>query len=178
MRGDNFKYSSCIVGIMEETLKELVEMNDTFEVLNELVQDPEILESINRHEEVDSTSYNCWGFTAYVLGWTGRLRWLEMESMDSMLAQFSRPLKSGERVEPGDIAVYRGPWSWDGDDYNKDELLHTAVVVSREKQLLIHKPGECPLELQNFDGVLEGSETTEHKTYDGIDEFRRPIPFE
>ena len=153
-------------------------MDETFKFLNELVKDPEMVETIDWYEAEQSADYNCWGFTAYILGWTRGLRWLEMESMDSMLALLSRPLRSDELVEPGDIAVYRGPWEWDGDEYYEDELLHTAVVVSREKQLLIHKPGELPLELQNFEGVLEGSTTTEEKTYGGIDEFRRPIPFE
>jgi hypothetical protein len=107
----------------------------------------------------DAEDFNCWGFTAFMEGWINRLKWLDCETMDKLLAENSQPVDASELV-PGDIAVY--------EDENDNVLTHTAVVTNPLEQELIHKPGGCALELQDFSGNLG------HVTYGEITQFRRP----
>jgi hypothetical protein len=104
----------------------------------------------------DQENFNCWGFTSFMQGWTNKLRWINREEMEDLLEANSHPIDPNELV-PGDIAVYE-------DD---NCLEHTAIVTNPLDYELIHKPGGCKLELQNFENTLG------EVSYGKITQFRR-----
>ena len=106
------------------------------------------------------SSYNCWGFTAVMVGWETRLHWIHEDVMTDLLLRNSVTISESD-VQNGDILVY-------SHKSDKLDLSHTAIMVDKDKRIFIHKPGGGPLELQDICGTLGNI------TYDGFYEYRRP----
>ena len=121
--------------------------------------------------------YNCWGFTACMVGWIDYLDWIRENQMTSYLLRYTEAV---EKPMNGDIAVYvhrgyKDTWMAHRLPIRvRDEdgvLSHTAIVINADEGLLIQKPGGCRIGLQDFAGKL-----SEHN-YGPIVEFRRPTTY-
>ena len=82
---------------------------------------------------------NCWGFTAFLLGWRSRLGIMNAELMETRLRCRTERIPKPERFCMGDVAA-----SWEG--YWEGwcpsvpmVLLHTAVYIGRGEWL--HQTG-------------------------------------
>ena len=78
---------------------------------------------------------NCWGFTAFVLGWRARLGVMNGRLMESRLRNRLQRIPKPKRFRLGDVAA-----SWDKDwegwcPCGAVELLHTAVYIGRGEWL-------------------------------------------
>jgi hypothetical protein len=114
--------------------------------------------------------YNCWGFTAFSMGWDYELAWWGAKEMNALLETHSEKVDIPRK---GDIAVYRDTFC--------NELMHTAIVISNEycgsgdpmDPMIIHKPGMHRLEITWAEHTRKGYNvfTTGRCTLD----FYRPI---
>lgn len=85
--------------------------------------------------------FNCWGATAFVLGITDNLRWIENYKMMEILTEKTEIVRT-EEIQRGDILViYESKW-----------LHHTAVYLGRGKYF--HKRGMNTSEITDIDGVI------------------------
>jgi hypothetical protein len=82
---------------------------------------------------------NCWGLTAFLLGWRCRLTFMSDKLMEARLRTRTERIQKPKRFRIGDVAA-----SWDKDweghcPRGIVELLHTAVYVGRGEWL--HQTG-------------------------------------
>lgn len=107
-------------------------------------------------------SYNCWGFTAYYLGWIEEPTWMCDYEIEDLLSK-----KTVDIIEPvvSDIAVFHS-YTWE-----EGRIEHTGVMMPSQyadKPMILHKPGACPLEIGSIEAAV--------KTYHGAKvTFRRCI---
>lgn len=83
----------------------------------------------------DQLEFNCWGFTAAVLGLVEGTYWIPEAEMESLLAKWTKPVK-GE-IEVGDIVVYRS--SYHG------TLIHTCVWIGLPEAEVLNKDSSFPI---------------------------------
>lgn len=103
--------------------------------------------------------YNCWGFTAFILGWNSRLEWLDEDEIEYFIEEYTVPIAK-EELKPSDVLVYR---------YFDGIISHTAVMVDPDSGIFVHKPGSMTLELQNIEGTIGEVD------YGKVSEYRRPL---
>ena len=127
-----------------------------------MLTDNGIIGEMPHFAEHETWDFNCWGFTARLLDWIDRERWLKNGEMRDLLSSHSIHIEESE-VQVGDIAVY-------GDvDVH---LEHTALVSELSEDgnhIFVHKPGACALEVASISEVLDW-----HGVYGDITEWRRP----
>lgn len=101
--------------------------------------------------------YNCWGFTAHVMGYSDELLWLDDYEMEEILADNTKHVDS---PQIGDIGV----WNSGG-----ASLLHTATVVQVKPEVVfIHKPGNWQLACESLATISQ-----RHDNYLELTEYRR-----
>ena len=74
---------------------------------------------------------NCWGMTAFLLGWRSRLYFMSPELMVNRLSKRLRKIKKPKRFRIGDVA---SKWYWTYGSEQAD-LMHTAVSIGRGEWL-------------------------------------------
>lgn len=104
-------------------------------------------------------SFNCWGFTAILQGWSKSARWLDEDEIEDMLEEKTAPIDD-ENLQFGDVLVYR--------DYNYGIITHTAVYIGGG--IAIHKPGKFPVEKIAVDKI-----TRKYECYGNLDYCARPL---
>jgi hypothetical protein len=103
--------------------------------------------------------YNCWGFTARLLGWTKTMRWINRDEMVGLLIRSSVAVMFPKE---GDVAVFM-----DSDG----RMTHTAViteVLETGDRVFVHKPGYRLLEMITEKDAIKG-----YPEYGSIVEYRR-----
>lgn len=89
-----------------------------------------------------SGDFNCWGATAFVLGMTDNLVWIECGTMMNILTEKTTVVEYKER-QRGDILVIYEGGKW---------LHHTAVYLGRKK--FFHKRGMNTSEITDIRGIV------------------------
>ena len=104
-----------------------------------------------------ANKYNCWNFTATVMGHAEDYRWFMSDEMEAILDEHTIRV---DTPQIGDIGVW--------DDQGRC-LLHTATVVQVEPEVvLIHKPGLTPLACETLEELHR-----KHPCYRKLTEYRR-----
>ena len=121
------------------------------------------------------STHNCWGLTAYLLGWskTSKPVWINYEEMIKHLNTKSQRIQRSAAL-PGDIVVFG--WNRMFKDVTVT-LSHTALLTDTSKDnsdnwCYIHKPGELSPEVQTLDGV---DSWHSYCSPTHIQQFRHPI---
>jgi len=107
----------------------------------------------------DRYFYNCWGFTAYALGWENQVRWIRQSEMEKLLSICSEPVNEVNGLMVGDIAVFKDSLG----------LCHTAVLIKTAPQTFIHKNGRDEIDVS----TSEEMGNCYRCIYGEIKEFRR-----
>lgn len=87
--------------------------------------------------------FNCWGATAFVLGMTDRLYWIENYKMMEILTEKTIVVEYKDRQRGDILVVYEGSGEW---------LCHTAVYLGRKK--FFHKRGMNTSEIADIGGIV------------------------
>jgi hypothetical protein len=97
---------------------------------------------------------NCWGFTAFLLGWRSRLHSMTEELMLVRLRNRLDRIEQPKRFCIGDVAAsWEGYWEGYCPPTGKMELLHTAVYIGKGEWL--HQVGmNSEVRLSNFEAML------------------------
>jgi hypothetical protein len=119
--------------------------------------------------------YNCWGCTAYLLGWDDDLEWLDNVSIETYLDhntveidefnfEFDDPSEV-TTLEQGRVLAF-----WDNTFVGYASIDHTALIVGIDSDgecWILHKPGACFLQYQTLNNAqIEhgyGSNITVHE---------------
>jgi hypothetical protein len=81
-------------------------------------------------------NFNCWCFTALVLGLTEERTWFEEEDMEYLLKTDTIEVKE---LQPGDIIVYRSTY--------RRTLIHTCVYIGELETEVLTKNGKMSVDL-------------------------------
>jgi hypothetical protein len=144
-------------------------------ILNELKEDNIIQNALDPKFYIRK-SFNCWGFTAYALGWDKYLTWYDQDDIEQLLDTRSIEISVPRK---GDVVVYRdlsfrhyrdedrGLYAsnfWvDAEPVQPTgnyDLLHTAIIIG-DKGLgnntakILQKPGTQRLEITTIQGAQE-----------------------
>lgn len=131
-------------------------------LINRALRDIKEYVNISEVPKTNIKNYNCWGFTAYVLGWTDHAFWLIPSTIEHYLKIGSRKVRV---PKIGDIVVWRSKKG------QRTFIDHTAIITgvhSDSSNQIIHKPGGLELQL------MPQREVNKLYPYGGIIEYRRP----
>lgn len=92
--------------------------------------------------------FNCWGYTAHLLGWDKRAHWLDHEDIDRLLDEKTTRIAK-KNLAFGDVIVYEAEDSY----YGGIVTTHTAVYIGNGK--VTHKPGRFDIETIPLADVLK-----------------------
>lgn len=100
-----------------------------------------------------ASDFNCWGATAFVLGITDRLRWIENYNMMEILTEQTIIVEFKERQRGDILVIYKGG-KW---------LHHTAVYLGHKK--FFHKRGMNTSEITDIGGIVRiyGTDKIEYR---------------
>lgn len=95
---------------------------------------------------------NCWGMTAFIMGWRKRLLYMKPEAMERELAKLRLLPCRPKRFRLGDVCAKFETW---GGTIPGELLTHTAVYVGRG--LWLHQVGYgCTVNLHKFSTMVRG----------------------